>query len=192
MSRRDRTRRGNHLVRVATPDDAAAIARVHVDSFLATYPDLPLTRRSAENGLAGREAFWDDRLRSSDSRRSTIVMAEGDLVTGFAHLGASPDPDADPEVMGHVYSIHVSPDRTRLGHGTLLMTQSVRTLTEDGFRSASLWVVSANVAARRFYERLGWRPDGTRRLETLAVGDERGDVAEIVRYRSDLRSEAKP
>lgn len=34
-----------------------------------------------------------------------------------------------------------------------------------GLDEATLWVFEANAAARRFYARLGWQPDGTVRVE---------------------------
>lgn len=34
-------------------------------------------------------------------------------------------------------------------------------LAADGFTHAYLWVVDGNARARRFYEREGWKADGT-------------------------------
>ena len=34
--------------------------------------------------------------------------------------------------------------------------------TQDGYATAMLWVLRSNPRARRFYEREGWRPEGTR------------------------------
>jgi ribosomal protein S18 acetylase RimI-like enzyme len=40
------------------------------------------------------------------------------------------------------------------------MDAAVRALAIRGFAEAILWVFEANTAARGFYERLGWSPDG--------------------------------
>lgn len=169
-------------IRPATAGDAAGIAAVHTDSFLATYRHLPVTRRAAETGLAERVGLWERRLRRED--RTTVVAAVGDRVVGFVHIGESPDPDEDRT--GQVLSIHVSPGSRGNGIGTRLMAEAVAALEAGGYRHASLWVVADNQSARRFYERLGWDADGTSRREMLAVGDEEGDEVVVVRYRREF------
>ncbi|MFI6120860.1 GNAT family N-acetyltransferase [Streptomyces sp. NPDC051064] len=47
----------------------------------------------------------------------------------------------------------------------------------DGFARMSLWVLKENTRARRFYERAGFRPDGTE--ETFEAG---GAVIPELRY----------
>jgi ribosomal protein S18 acetylase RimI-like enzyme len=168
-------------IRPAAPADAPAIAAVHVDSFLATYPHLPFTRRSAAAGLEGRTAVWDSVLRSPRPGHSVLVATEDGDVDGFVHLGPSPDNDT-----GHVFSIHVSPKLAGQGVGRRLLGEAVALLGQAGFGRMSLWVVADNKGARRFYERLGWREEPVRRNERLAVGDEEGDEVEVVRYRLDL------
>lgn len=76
------------LIREATPADAAAIARVHVESWRATYrgivPDDYLARLSRE----GWERTWANTLRGAgDADAGTAVfVAEDDAgqVVGFA------------------------------------------------------------------------------------------------------------
>lgn len=175
-------------IRTASPDDAVDIAAVHVGSFVATYPHFPATHRSASTGLAGTVTVWDRLLARPQPGRSTLVATDNGGVCGFVHLG--PSPDGDPDATGHIFSIHVSPELTGQGVGGLLMSEAVASLTGAGFRSASLWVVADNLAARRFYERLGWVEEGPSRREVLAVGDEEGDEVEVVRYRLDLGNDA--
>jgi RimJ/RimL family protein N-acetyltransferase len=40
------------------------------------------------------------------------------------------------------------------------MSAAMDELRDLGMREASLWVLRDNQRARRFYERLGWQPDG--------------------------------
>lgn len=170
-------------IRPAAPDDAADIAEVHIRSFVATYPHHPATYASASTGLEERVQVWDRRLRQGE--RSTLVATAGDAVGGFVHLGPSPDRDADTAT-AQVYSIHVDPDLTGRGVGERLMAEAIVSLLEGGYRVATLWVVADNRDARRFYERRGWRLDGAERREKLAVGDEKGDEVDVVRYRLEL------
>lgn len=169
-------------IRTATADDAGDIARVHVDSFLENYRQFPTTHRSASTGFEGRMVEWSRLLDAGDS---ALVADVDGRVDGFVRFGTSPD---DGRV-GHIFSIHVSPGAAGKGTGTRLMETAVRSLGETGFPTATLWVVSANTAARRFYERLGWRHDGIQRREKLAFGDEDGDAVDVVRYSMNMEGE---
>jgi hypothetical protein len=50
-----------------------------------------------------------------------------------------------------------------------------------GFAGAALWVLERNIRARGFYERDGWRRDGTLRAEIIG-----GTAVDEVRYRRGL------
>lgn len=179
---------GEFDLRPAVAGDAAAIAAVHRDSFLATYPHFPITRRSAETDVAAWKALWAGRVREPGPGQSTLIAIDEEQIRGFVYFGPSPDADADPATVGQVLSIHVSSDMTRQGVGTLLMKAAIAGLGGDANTAITLWVVADNDGARRFYERLGWRQDGGRRREILAVGDGEGDLVEVIRYRRDLES----
>jgi ribosomal protein S18 acetylase RimI-like enzyme len=167
----------------AAPQHASSIAEVHIRSFGSAYAHHPITRRSAETGLEGRIAVWDERLRRSD--RATLVAIDDDRVVGFVHLGQSTDDDADATT-GHIYSVHVDPDLTGMGIGGQLVAAATNALASDGFRAATLWVLADNERAQLFYQRLGWQGDGSVRTEALSVGAEEGDDVEVVRLRLDL------
>jgi ribosomal protein S18 acetylase RimI-like enzyme len=82
-------------------------------------------------------------------------------VLGVARYGADPEDAA----RGHVFSLYVHPDTQGLGLGRALLEAAVRRLTEAGYREAALWVFADNTAARAFYARIGWTPDGATRTE---------------------------
>ena len=67
------------------------------------------------------------------------------------------------------------------------MDAALRQLRADGCSIATLWVVVDNHRARRFYDQLGWQPDGTTRREPLALADgDDGVEVEVVRYRKPV------
>lgn len=70
--------------------------------------------------------------------------------------------------------------------GGALLQQAVSAFATAGYRAATLWVVSDNVGARRFYERSGWTPDGANQREPLAVEGEAGEAVTVLRYRRGL------
>jgi GNAT superfamily N-acetyltransferase len=184
------SQRNDADIRPASTGDAAGIAAVHIRSWLAAYPHLPKTRRASEAGLARRVSFWSRRLqRPRTAGCATFVATYGERVCGFVHLGPSPDPENDRRTSGQVLSIHVEPELTGGGIGARLMARAVSWLQDSGYTDATLWVVADNRRARSFYQKLGWRVDGARRRELLAVEGEDGDEVEVVRYRLDLAAD---
>jgi ribosomal protein S18 acetylase RimI-like enzyme len=139
------------VIRPATPDDAEAVARVHVETWRAAYAHA----LSAE-GLASLSVTQRTELH----RRSPPVVAEVDgEIVGFVSVGPGTDPDTD----GELYAIYVLPEHWGSGVGRALMQAGEERLRELGHEHAILWVLEDNPRARRFYEAAGWTLDGTRR-----------------------------
>jgi GNAT superfamily N-acetyltransferase len=61
-------------------------------------------------------------------------------------------------------AIYVRPSSWGGGLAVTLHDAAVEELRARGVARARLWVLEENARARRFYERLGWRPDGTSRV----------------------------
>jgi ribosomal protein S18 acetylase RimI-like enzyme len=168
-------------IRNATIADAPAIAAIHVRSWIATYATPP-SDLGIDVDIAHRTALWERRLQQEGIGRQTSVAVEEGAVTGFIYFGPSPDAQDDPVATGQVFSLHVEPELTNRGIGRRLTEHAVGELRAAGCSSATLWVVATNRQSRVFYERLGWRPDGKRRWEELAMEGEQGDEVEVVRY----------
>ncbi len=177
---------GEPTIREAVETDAAAIAEIHVSSFRSAYRELVPASYLA--GLdAGRwQPVWRKRIGEQDGHRVVLVAEIDGEVAGFAFLG--PDPDRADD--GHLFSIHLDPERRGRGLGASLMKEVVHRLALAGFEHATLWVMEVNQTARDFYRRLGWSPDGTRRIERLALEGEPGPSVEVIRYRLSLDPDA--
>jgi GNAT superfamily N-acetyltransferase len=149
-------------VRAAAPEDAEAIAQVHVTTWQTAYrgtiPDDYLDALD----VAGRAQLW---RRGLSTGASSVVLAveDGGAVTGFVAFG----PHRGEADSGQVYALYVRPDRWRNGAGAVLMAAAERDLRERGFGTARLWAIDGNERAQGFYERCGWMPDGARRYEEL-------------------------
>jgi GNAT superfamily N-acetyltransferase len=108
-----------------------------------------------------------------------LVAVDGPTVLGLATTGLCRDTDVSN--FGELMAIYVDPSQLRTGIGRLLIAAARERLRQVGVADALLWVLDGNVGARRFYERDGWRFDGTRRTSTY------GNMpAEEVRYRRTL------
>jgi GntR family transcriptional regulator len=178
------TSAGAVTVEAATPADAEAIGALHAGSFAVTYPTVPRVRPALERSV------WRRRLAGNDGRE-VIVARLGERVVGFAYIGPTDDGAAHPGT-GHVFSLHVDPDRYRHGIGRRLLEETMHRFAAAGNTAATLWVVTDNHAARRFYERLGWAPDGTVERQPLALDGDATTTAEVVRYRRTVDAVAPP
>jgi GNAT superfamily N-acetyltransferase len=140
-------------IRAAGLADAVAIAQLHTHSWQIAYRGI-LRDDFLEGPLAeNRRMLWHTRL--SDCKRAdqfVLVDAQGGAIRGFACAFL----DADPEWGCLVDNLHVVPDLKGQGLGRQLMTAVAKRvwLSNPGSR-LHLWVYEQNLAARRFYERLG-------------------------------------
>lgn len=141
-------------IREATPKDAAAIARVHVDTWRTTYAGILPADFLADLSYVNSETNWSHALMAARPGESVFVAeTEAEEVVGFAN--GAPERESDPLYRGEIYSIYVLATYQRKGVGRRLLTTLARRLRQDGFKSLLLWVLKDNLPARRFYESLG-------------------------------------
>lgn len=158
-------------VRVAWVADAAALGRVQARTWRATCAGLvpqPLLDAMDPEALAGT---WAAALRRPPSARHRVLVAlDRVTVVGFAALGPSEDPDADPVADADLALLLVDPDHHRQGHGSRLLSAVVDTARADGFVRLSTWVLARDDGLRSLLESAGWAPDGAHR-EVAPVED---------------------
>jgi GNAT superfamily N-acetyltransferase len=165
-------------LRDATPEDALAVARVHVRSWQAAYRGLIddefLDELRAENRAASYSLGDPD-----PAAPQTVVAESGGEIWGFATT--SPCRDADGREAGELVALYVDPPRFRTGTGRLLLEAATSRMRADGFADAVLWVLRGNEVAERFYAAAGWRRDGAEREEQPY-----GVVSTVLRMRRSL------
>jgi len=166
------------LLRPATPDDAGVLSRLNVAAWRWAYRDLVDADYLASLDPGTRTPMWSERLASTLAR--TVVAERDGRVLGYVTYGPAQDADATSAV-GHVFAIYVAEHAQGTGVGKVLMVHALHELAADGRTEATLWVLDTNALARRFYERGGWRPDGTTQDEQLG-----GASLHEVRYRRPL------
>jgi len=157
-------------LRDATPDDADAIAAVHVASWQVAYrgliPDEVLDGLSVPH----RARIWADRLAAPPPRSRTLVVADRVVVLGFASSGPALAVDDDPTA-GELYAIYLDPRAWGRGHGARLHAGVLDHLRGAGFTHAYLWVLDANERALHFYRRQGWAETGESKVDRDLGGD---------------------
>lgn len=152
-------------VREATPMDAAAIARIHVETWQAAYAGLVPDAYLAGMSIERHERFWRELtgrpkgeivLVATDEEAGSETGDGGGELVGFGSCGRARDPSAgsDAPFRGEIYTLYVHPDFQDRGYGRALMTGLIEELAAKGFTSAGLWMLAGN-QTRFFYERMG-------------------------------------
>jgi GNAT superfamily N-acetyltransferase len=165
-------------VRAAVPADARHVAEVHVRSWQSAYRgllDQDYLDSLTPEAWTSRYDFERVGLRVP----STLVAVRENAVCGFTSVGLSRDDDLADH--GELMALYVDPRQLRTGIGTVLIGAARKRMAARGFAEAALWVLRDNHRARRFYERDGWHPDGTRRSRIYGRRP-----AQEVRYRRVL------
>ncbi|MCC7273235.1 MAG: GNAT family N-acetyltransferase [Alphaproteobacteria bacterium] len=150
-------------VRLATGDDAAAIARVQVATWRSAYAGIfPAPYLEGLNDV--RIALgWSETLE----RRGfvTLVAEDGALarepVVGFVHGGPS-----DTRGVAEIYTFYILASHQRQGLGRRLLAAAAAALA-PAHRALVIRVLVENAPARAFYQHLGGIVGDVR---TLRVG----------------------
>lgn len=149
-------------IRPARPDDLAPVADVFLACWRESYAGFLPEHVIRLYDEAGARKVWQPAILEPAADTIVLVAEAADgSVVGVARLGRDP---GEPEA-GHVFSLYVRPDAQGGGVGARLLGAAEDRFRSEARRDATLWVFAANVAARSFYARQGWRPDGGERVE---------------------------
>jgi GNAT superfamily N-acetyltransferase len=141
------------LIREALPTDAAAIARVHVDSWCTTYAGMVPADYLANLSCAQREQFWHNVLANPAPSGCVYVAAhDTGAILGFASGG--PERSGDMVYRGELYAIYLLARYQRQSLGRHLTIAVAQHLLQSGLASMLVWVLAAN-PGRAFYTTLG-------------------------------------
>jgi GNAT superfamily N-acetyltransferase len=170
-------------VRVAAVDDAPAMGRVMVESFLSAHrgqmPDAAFQKRVDEWTPEVSASGWARALAgiaAGNSDRDVVLVAEDDggllgLVSGGAADGGG--------LVGttcEIGALYVHPRHLGRGIGGALLRAAADHLAALGYGELHIGVLSANRPARTFYEAMGGREIGQ------GTDDEEGDLLPLTIY----------
>lgn len=138
------------VLRVATLEDLPAMAEVFVAAWQGGYRGVV-----PDEILDALDAVEVQRELGADAQTTIVAVDDEGEVVGFTRFQAD---DAE----GHVASLYVHPSAARAGLGKRLLNHALGHLRG---RDVTLWVFAGNAAARRLYERAGFRPDGRQLID---------------------------
>lgn len=150
----------------ARPEDARAIAEVHVASWRQAYADQLPAAYLASLSVTDRETMWRELLQAG--RVQVLVARAGESIVGFAACGACRDDDAPPAGRMELWALYLAPPAWSRGIGRALWLAVEAQLRAQHAASVSLWVIASNERARRFYAAAGFEVDaGSQNAFTL-------------------------
>ncbi len=168
-------------IRESLVEDAEAIAAIQVAGWQTAFRGIASDGYLDALDPATEAAGWRTGIARPPSERKRIFVAELDSrIVGFVTVFPSRDEDLDPDQVGEVGAIYVSPGLWRQGVGRALMARAIAALRSLGFTDAILWTLAASTRSRSFYEAGGWRTDGSSNEIDL------GCPVTLVRYRLSL------
>jgi len=141
----------------ATPEDARAVAEIHVAAWRAAYRFIVPDDYLASLSIERREAMWSDCIAAGDPE--ILVAKKAGFVQGWLSFGKCRDIDSH-NGKAEIWAIYVSPTAWSTGAGRLLWLRAKELMVEQGFKSCSLWVFPQNERAIKFYRSVGFSHDG--------------------------------
>ncbi|KOO44263.1 GNAT family N-acetyltransferase [Priestia koreensis] len=147
-------------IRRAVPEDAASIARVHVDSWRTTYKGIVSEDYLNKLSYRKRQEMWEGAIP-----KGHVFVAESPdgRVVGFAS-GGKERTGKFPLYDGEMYALYILEDYQGSGTGKKLVYQLAGDLKKAGLH-AMLTLVVENNRARYFYEALGGEKIGSDEVE---------------------------
>jgi GNAT superfamily N-acetyltransferase len=140
-------------LRTGTSDDAALLGQMHARSWQSTYRGIMSDAFLDHPVLAERDTHWRDKMREWDPAHGAIWIVERD---GEPIAFANVLDNQDPQHGVYLDHLHVMPGNKGSGAGKRLIAAAEQWAREHGSRRMHLLVWEANLAARGFYEHLGW------------------------------------
>ena len=127
-------------LRRARPEDLAALAELHHAIWQETQWELVGLPRAA------RDIAWYRNVIEPTLGRTVVAVSDG-LPRGYVTC-----------LDDLLDDIWVAPASQGRGIGALLLRAGEEIIRDSGHAEARLECIAANLRARRFYERHGWRP----------------------------------
>ncbi len=167
-------------LRPARPGDAAAIAKVHVETWRAAYAGIVPDTYLVSMTESKQALMWNNMIRRAAAPEAVLAAESTDVpggrIVGFGSCGGARGQSGG----GEIFTLYVAPDWQGQGIGRLLLEALFVQLHGSGLNQAVIWVLSGN-PARFFYEALGGRRIAERKERFAGV-----DLAEAGYTWSDL------
>ena len=158
------------MIREAKLEDAEAISKVHVDSWLTTYQGIIPESYMAKRSYQKRKESWKKMLSDNQEkdRQHFVYVVENKTgqIVAFADGGLARN--GDSIYQGELYAIYILEAYQRQGIGKNLTKKIAEKLSHSGLNSMLAWVLADNPACQ-FYQSLGGEQVKQQQIEVEGV-----------------------
>jgi len=148
----------------ADVNDARILGEIHSSSWKKAYrgivPDEILDNISVEKS----QKYFEKAL--SEGREEDYLVFAGDKAVGLMCIGKCRDEDKD-DTYGEIWTIYLLPEYWNKGIGSYFINWGLNELKNRNYKRVTLWVFEENLNARKFYEKMGFKYDGTKKEITI-------------------------
>lgn len=149
-----------NYIRYANSEDANVLGIIHSESWKIAYkgivPASVLDNITAEK----REKYFYKAL--SEKREEDAILYFEDKPIGFICIGKCRDNDLN-DTYGEIWGIYLLSSHWNKGLGSELIKWGINELKAKKYKNITLWVLEENLNARKFYEKIGFKFDGTKK-----------------------------
>ena len=152
------------LIENGRPADAPIIAQIHTDSLIQSHTELiptHLQSRTLSPNVEHRTRGWAGWLKRSKAF-TLVARVDGEIV-GFLAMHEIKSTRIDGKV-GEVTAVFIHPNFWQKGIGQQLMQQLLADAQTHQFTTLTVWVLETNIPALKFYQSIGFQPDGKKRI----------------------------
>lgn len=146
-----------YSVRRAIIEDTSSLAHIIVESWRSAYSNL-LPKDEIQR-------YLNVEIRKNQFEK--YISQEEIVLIGYINdrpcglVFASPENDEGVDRCGSIYSMYTIEEAWGKGLGKSLMDEVMIILKDEGCKRVLLWVYEENPRARKFYEKCGFKFDGT-------------------------------
>ena len=155
-------------IRAATSEDAEAIAQVIIDTWRDAYrgmvPDAVLANLSHQEFTAN----YRQALEKPQTGVLMTLVAEDERGQVVGVVSTAPAVDSDAPYTVQIRVLYVLPAYQGRRMGRALVQTAAERFVARGHNAMVIWVLEANIPARRFYEALDGQLVGERTREILS------------------------
>ena len=148
------------MIRAIQISDVPRAAEIHVFGWRSAYRGIVSDKfLFTKMIVAERLGVFENAVLNHTEE--TYVFDDG-IIKAILTIGICRDTDKTGSF--ELWGIYVEPFMKRQGIGAILVDYCENVAVKRGFDEVCLWVFEGNAIARAFYEKLGYKPDGSKKF----------------------------
>ena len=153
------------MIRIANIEDSSRMAEIHVFGWRCAYKDfIPLDYLYNKFTVKVREEKFREYFSIKHDNEEIYVYEHQNIVKAFLTIGNFRDDDDKDKKIFELMAIYVHPLFQRQKIGTKLVEFCIKEAISKNKEELVLWVFEKNKESIKFYEKMGFKKDGKKKL----------------------------